>query len=437
MLGKYNRIYGNFFNGGIVMTFASMPKEELRAVHAELLSKYNEFKSKGLKLDMSRGKPCTEQLNLSMDMLNITDVKAENGLECRNYGILDGIPECKAIFSQMLEVEDKNVIVMGNSSLNVMFDFIAQCMIHGAGDEPWLKQGKIKFLCPVPGYDRHFGICEYFGIEMINVPLTAEGPDMELVEELVKDSSVKGMFCVPKYSNPDGRTYSDDTVRRIAALKPAAKDFRIIWDNAYIVHDLRENADTLLNIFPECEKNSTEDMIIEVVSTSKVTFSGAGIAALAASDKNVAMIKNRMKTQTIGYDKINQLRHAKFLKDMDGVKAHMKKHAEIIAPKFDVVLKSFESELSGKGIAQWTNPNGGYFISLNVLEGCAKRTVELCKEAGVVLTPAGATYPYGKDPKDSNIRIAPTFPPVEELEIAVDLLCTCIQLAAAEKLLKK
>lgn len=419
------------------MTFTAMSKEELESVYSELLSRYNTFKARGLKLDMSRGKPCTEQLNLSMDMLNITDVKAENGLECRNYGILDGIPECKAIFSEMLEVEDKNVIVMGNSSLNVMFDFIAQCMIHGAGDEPWLKQGKIKFLCPVPGYDRHFGICEYFGIEMINVPLKADGPDMELVEELVKDSSVKGMFCVPKYSNPDGRTYSDDTVRRIAALKPAAKDFRIIWDNAYIVHDLREDKDVLLNIFPECEKNSTEDMIIEVVSTSKVTFSGAGIAALAASDKNVAMIKNRMKTQTIGYDKINQLRHAKFLKNMDGVRAHMKKHADIIAPKFDVVLKSFAQELDGKGIAQWTNPNGGYFISLNVLEGCAKRTVELCKQAGVVLTPAGATYPYGKDPEDSNIRIAPTFPPVEELELAVELLCTCVQLAAAEKLLQK
>ncbi len=270
---------------------------------------------------------------------------------------------------------------------------------------------------------------------MINVPLVKGGPDMDLVEELIKDSSVKGMFCVPKYANPDGTTYSDETVRRIAALKPAANDFRIIWDNAYIVHDLRETPDKLLNIFPECEKNSTEDMVIEVVSTSKVTFSGAGIAALAASDKNVAMIKNRMKTQTIGYDKINQLRHAKFLKNMDGVRAHMKKHAAIIAPKFDVVLNAFSDELGGKGIAEWTNPNGGYFISLNVLSGCAKRTVELCKEAGVVLTPAGATYPYGKDPDDSNIRIAPTFPPVEELELAVDLLCTSVQLAAAEKLL--
>ena len=339
-------------------------------------------------------------------MLKINDVKSSTGLECRNYGILDGIPECKAIFSEMLEVEDKNVIVMGNSSLNVMFDFIGQCMTHGAGDKPWMQQGKIKFLCPVPGYDRHFGICEYFGIEMINVPLTKDGPDMEKVEELIKDSSVKGMFCVPKYSNPDGTTYSDETVRRIAALKPAAKDFRIIWDNAYIVHDLRETPDKLLNIFPECEKNSTEDMLIEVVSTSKVTFSGAGIAALAASEKN-----------------------------MDGVRAHMKKHAEIIAPKFDAVLKAFNEELGGKGIAEWTNPNGGYFISLNVMNGCARRTVQLCKEAGVVLTGAGATYPYGKDPDDSNIRIAPTFPPENELKIAADVFATAVKLASAEKLL--
>lgn len=262
------------------MTFESMPKKELEELHSQLLEKYNSFKAKNLKLDMSRGKPCTQQLDLSMDMLKINDVKSSTGLECRNYGILDGIPECKAIFSEMLEVADKNVIVMGNSSLNVMFDFIAQCMTHGAGDKPWMQQGKIKFLCPVPGYDRHFGICEYFGIEMINVPLVKGGPDMDLVEELIKDSSVKGMFCVPKYANPDGTTYSDETVRRIAALKPAANDFRIIWDNAYIVHDLRETPDKLLNIFPECEKNSTEDMVIEVVSTSKVTFSARALPHL-------------------------------------------------------------------------------------------------------------------------------------------------------------
>lgn len=419
------------------MNFVSMPKAELEKKYSELLKAYGDFKEKGLKLDMSRGKPCTEQLELSMDMLNFAQVKSESGLDCRNYGLLDGIPECKRIFAQMLEVDDKNIIVMGNSSLNVMFDYISQCMTHGAGGAPWASQGKIKFACPVPGYDRHFGICEYFGIEMVNVPMLEDGPDMDVLEELVKDSSVKGMFCVPKYSNPEGKTFSDETVRRIAALQPAADDFRIIWDNAYVVHDLKEKTDPLLNIFDECRKYSSEDMIIEVASTSKITFAGAGVAVLAASDNNIAMIKKRMSMQTIGYDKINQLRHAVYLKDLDVIKAHMKRQAAIIAPKFDVVLKAFDSELSGKGIADWNNPNGGYFISLNVMDGCAKRTVELCREAGVVLTPAGATFPYGKDPKDSNIRIAPTFPSVEELKLAVKLLCICVQLSAAEKILKK
>lgn len=419
------------------MNFISMPKAELEKKYSELLKAYGDFKEKGLKLDMSRGKPCTEQLELSMDMLNFAQVKSESGLDCRNYGLLDGIPECKRIFAQMLEVDEKNIIVMGNSSLNVMFDYISQCMTHGAGGAPWASQGKIKFACPVPGYDRHFGICEYFGIEMVNVPMLEDGPDMDVLEELVKDSSVKGMFCVPKYSNPEGKTFSDETVRRIAALQPAADDFRIIWDNAYVVHDLKENTDPLLNIFDECRKYSSEDMIIEVASTSKITFAGAGVAVLAASDNNIAMIKKRMSMQTIGYDKINQIRHAVYLKDLDVIKAHMKRQAAIIAPKFDVVLKAFDSELSGKGIADWNNPNGGYFISLNVMDGCAKRTVELCREAGVVLTSAGATFPYGKDPKDSNIRIAPTFPSVEELKLAVNLLCICVQLSAAEKILKK
>ena len=419
------------------MNFESMSKAELENKYNELLASYEAFKAKGLKLDMSRGKPCTQQLELSMDMLDIKDVKSESGLELRNYGILDGIPECKRLFAEMLDVEDKNIIVLGNSSLNIMYDYIAQCMLFGAGDTPWVKQDKIKFACPAPGYDRHFGILEAFGIEMITVPMTAEGPDMDVIEELVKDESVKGMFCVPKYSNPDGITYSDETVRRIAALKPAAKDFRIIWDNAYIVHDLRDTHDELLNIFPECEKMGSEDMIIEVASTSKVTFAGSGIAVLAASDNNIKMIKKRMGAQTIGYDKLNQVRHVKYLKNLDGIKAHMKKQAAIIAPKFDIVLNALDSELSGKGVATWSNPNGGYFISLNVMEGCAKRTVELCKEAGVVLTSAGATFPYGKDPKDSNIRIAPTLPTPEELKTAVSLLVLCVQLSAAEKLLNK
>lgn len=419
------------------MNFESMSKAELENKYNELLASYKDFQAKGLKLDMSRGKPCTQQLELSMDMLDIKDVKSESGLELRNYGVLDGIPECKRLFAQMLDVEDKNIIVLGNSSLNIMYDYIAQCMLFGAGDTPWVKQGKIKFACPAPGYDRHFGILEAFGIEMITVPMTAQGPDMDIVEKLVEDESVKGMFCVPKYSNPDGITYSDETVRRIAALKPAAKDFRIIWDNAYIVHDLRDTHDELLNIFPECEKMGSEDMIIEVASTSKVTFAGSGIAVLAASDNNIKMIKKRMGTQTIGYDKLNQLRHVKYLKDLDGIKAHMKKQAAIIAPKFDIVLNALDKELSGKGVATWSNPNGGYFISLNVMEGCAKRTVELCKQAGVVLTSAGATFPYGNDPKDSNIRIAPTLPTPEELETAVSLLVICVQLSAAEKLLNK
>lgn len=419
------------------MNFESMSKAELENKYNELLASYKDFQAKGLKLDMSRGKPCTQQLELSMDMLDIKDVKSESGLELRNYGVLDGIPECKRLFAQMLDVEDKNIIVLGNSSLNIMYDYIAQCMLFGAGDTPWVKQDKIKFACPAPGYDRHFGILEAFGIEMITVPMTAQGPDMDIVEKLVEDESVKGMFCVPKYSNPDGITYSDETVRRIAALKPAAKDFRIIWDNAYIVHDLRDTHDELLNIFPECEKMGSEDMIIEVASTSKVTFAGSGIAVLAASDNNIKMIKKRMGTQTIGYDKLNQLRHVKYLKDLDGIKAHMKKQAAIIAPKFDIVLNALDKELSGKGVATWSNPNGGYFISLNVMEGCAKRTVELCKQAGVVLTSAGATFPYGNDPKDSNIRIAPTLPTPEELETAVSLLVICVQLSAAEKLLNK
>ena len=422
------------------MNYLKASSEELAAEKEKATKELQKLLKNGVTLDLSRGKPSAEQLDLSLGMLDVIDSRSildsESGQDCRNYGGLDGIPEAKRLLAHMMGTHSSHTLVGGNSSLTMMYQIVSHGMTDGiCGAKPWQEVEGRKFLCPVPGYDRHFGICEYFGIEMINVPLVKGGPDMELVEELIKDSSVKGMFCVPKYANPDGSTYSDETVRRIAALKPAANDFRIIWDNAYIVHDLRETPDKLLNIFPECEKNSTEDMVIEVVSTSKVTFSGAGIAALAASDKNVAMIKNRMKTQTIGYDKINQLRHAKFLKNMDGVRAHMKKHAAIIAPKFDVVLKAFNTELGGKGIAEWTNPNGGYFISLNVLNGCAKRTVELCKEAGVVLTPAGATYPYGKDPDDSNIRIAPTFPPVEELELAVDLLCTSVQLAAAEKLL--
>ena len=422
------------------MKFQEMSKEQLEEQLLKLREEYESFKEKGLKLDMSRGKPGAVQLEISMPILNEinskSSMKASDGTDCRNYGLLDGIPEFKALYAELLDVNPDNIVVFGNSSLCIMFDYISQCMTHGAGSTPWMLQGRIKFACPVPGYDRHFSILEYFGIEMVNVPMLADGPDMDIMEELVKDSTVKGFFCVPKYSNPEGKTFSDEVVRRIAALKPAAPDFRIIWDNAYSEHDLYATGDRLLNIFPECEKHGSEDMIIEVASTSKISFPGAGVSVLVASNNNIAAVKKRMFIQTIGYDKLNQLRLANYLKTAQGVKLHMKRLAAVLAPKFKVVLDALEKELGGMGIARWNSPKGGYFISLDVLDGCAKRTVDLCMQAGVVLTPAGATYPYGKDPKDGNIRIAPTFPPVEELKAAVGLLCLAVKLAAVEKLLE-
>ena len=415
------------------MTFESMPKKELEGLHSQLLEKYNSFKAKNLKLDMSRGKPCTQQLDLSMDMLKPIDY-TENGFDVRNYGILDGLQSCKELFAQLLDVDAKNVLVGPAASLNLMYDYICQCYCEGVlGSTPWSKLDSVKFLCPVPGYDRHFTILEHFGIEMINVPMTAEGPDMEVIEELIKDESVKGMFCVPKYSNPQGITFSDETVKRIARMKPAAKDFRIVWDNAYCVHDIKDEGDELLNIFRVDGVN--EDMIIEVCSTAKMTFPGAGISALVASDANMKQIKNRLNCQTISYDKMNQLRHVRFFKNLDGIKAHMKKHAAIMKPKFDMVIEHLENELGGLGIASWIDPKGGYFISLDVMNGCAKRVGELCKEAGVTLTTIGATYPYFNDPKDSNIRIAPSLPPVAELDTATRILCVSVKLAAIEKLL--
>ncbi|MBE6782547.1 MAG: aminotransferase class I/II-fold pyridoxal phosphate-dependent enzyme [Ruminococcaceae bacterium] len=424
-----------------MMLYSEFSPEQLLIEKEQLQKRYDEFKAQNLSLDMSRGKPSPQQLDLSMEVLSEVDLcenfKASNGFDCRNYGVLDGIPECKKLFAELLEVEEKNIIIGGNSSLTLMFDYIAQCMTHGAGKEAWLKQGNIKFICPVPGYDRHFGILEHFGIEMINVPMLSDGPDMDKVNELIKDESVKGMILVPKYSNPEGITLSDECVRKIAAMKPAAEDFRVIWDNAYCIHDVNETSDELLNIFEAAKEFSNEDLFIEVTSTSKISFPGAGVSALAASDKNIAMIKKRMTVQTIGNDKLNQLRHAIYFKNLDGLKNHMKKHAASLKPKFDAVIECFTKEFSGTGIAQWKNPNGGYFVSLNVLEGTAKRTGELCKNAGVVLTPPGATYPYGKDPEDKNIRIAPSFPTVEELKKAAELLCISARLAACEKLLKR
>lgn len=413
--------------------YKTMSKQELLSEQETLLKRFEEYKAMGLKLDMSRGKPSKEQLDLSMDMLKPIDY-TENGFDVRNYGILDGLQSCKELFAQLLDVDAKNVLVGPAASLNLMYDYICQCYCEGVlGSTPWSKLDSVKFLCPVPGYDRHFTILEHFGIEMINVPMTAEGPDMEVIEELIKDESVKGMFCVPKYSNPQGITFSDETVKRIARMKPAAKDFRIVWDNAYCVHDIKDEGDELLNIFRVDGVN--EDMIIEVCSTAKMTFPGAGISALVASDANMKQIKNRLNCQTISYDKMNQLRHVRFFKNLDGIKAHMKKHAAIMKPKFDMVIEHLENELGGLGIASWIDPKGGYFISLDVMDGCAKRVGELCKEAGVTLTTIGATYPYFNDPKDSNIRIAPSLPPVAELDTATRILCVSVKLAAIEKLL--
>ncbi len=424
--------------------YRELSESELLALKDELHKEYEEAKAKGLQLDMSRGKPSPAQLDMEKDFLGMVisdaDVTTETGVDCRNYGLLDGIPEARKLLADMLDVSADKVIVFGNSSLNVMYDTIARSMLLGVlGNTPWCKLDKVKFLCPVPGYDRHFAITEQFGIEMINIPMREDGPDMDLVEKYVsEDSAVKGIWCVPKYSNPQGYTYSDETVKRFAALKPAAADFRIFWDNAYAVHDLYEDrSDSLLEILSECEKAGNPDMVYEFCSTSKVTFPGAGIAAIVTSPANLEQIKAAMTIQTIGYDKLNQLRHTKYFKNIDGMKAHMKRHAAIMRPKFEAVLEVLESELSGLEIGSWTNPNGGYFISFDAMEGCAGAIVRKCKEAGVVLTGAGATYPYKKDPKDSNIRLAPTFPSPEELSVATDLFVLCVKLVSVEKLLSK
>lgn len=417
--------------------------EKLEELRKELTAEYEAYKDKGLHLDMSRGKPAPEQLDLTIDMLTHCldgDYKSENGIDCRNYGVLDGIPEAKELMMSMLGVSENEIIVGGNSSLQLMYDTIARAMLLGVlgGDKPWSKNEKVKFLCPAPGYDRHFAICESIGIEMITVPYKADGPDMDMVEKLVsEDEEIKGIWCVPMYSNPTGITYSDEVVKRFANLSPKAKDFRIFWDNAYCIHHLTDTPDKLLNVLEEAKKNGKEDMIFMFTSTSKISFPGGGIACIGASAANINFIKSQMTYQTIGYDKLNQLRHAKFFKNADGLKAHMLKHRAIIGPKFDVVLNMLDKEIKPLGIADWHKPNGGYFVSFNGMEGTAKRIVSLCKEAGVVLTDAGATYPYKNDPKDSNIRIAPTFPTVSELTTAMEIFCVSVKLASVEKLLAK
>lgn len=421
--------------------YKEMSREELLELKEKLSKEYEDVKAKGLKLDMSRGKPAASQLDMEMDFMNALageELKAADGTDCRNYGVLEGIPEARQLMGDMLGVPADNVIVCGNASLNIMYDTIARSMIFGVmGSTPWCKLDKVKFLCPVPGYDRHFAITEQFGIEMINVPMTEEGPDMDIVEKLVsEDAAIKGIWCVPKYSNPQGITYSDATVKRFAALKPAAEDFRIFWDNAYAIHDLYEDkSDSLLEILSECEKAGNPDMVYEFCSTSKVTFPGSGIAAVASSKGNLEFIKKTMTVQTIGYDKLNQLRHVKYFKNVENMKAHMMKHAAVMRPKFEAVLAVLERELAGLEIGSWVKPNGGYFIAFSAMEGCAKAIVNMCKEAGVVLTGAGATHPYKKDPKDSVIRLAPTFPTPEELAVAADLFVLCVKLVSVEKIL--
>ncbi len=426
------------------MLLTEMNKDQLVAFKNDVQKEYDDFKNQGLSLNMARGKPSSSQLDLAMKMLAAVnsydaDYKASDGTDCRNYGGLDGIIDAKNIFSQMLGVSNDEIIVCGNSSLNIMYDTIAKCIIFGVDgvQKPWKDYEKIKWLCPAPGYDRHFAICESFGIEMITIPLNEDGPDMDMIEKLVaEDDTIKGIWCVPMYSNPTGITYSDETVKRFANLKPAAKDFRIFWDNAYCIHHLTDTPDTLLNILDECKKAGNDDMVYMFASTSKITFAGGGIAVMATSKANVDYIKSLMTVQTIGFDKINQLRHAKFFGDYNGLMKQMDKHREILQPKFEMVLDTLDREIAPLGIGTWHKPRGGYFVSFDTIDGCAKRVCKLCKEAGVVLTGAGATFPYGKDAHDSNIRIAPSFPPVEELELAMKLFVTAVKLATAEKLLE-
>ncbi len=427
-----------------MVAYNELSKEELLNLKGELENQFSEVKAKGLNLDMSRGKPSAAQLDLAMGMMDVlnseSDLKCQEGVDCRNYGVLDGIQEAKQLLADMMEVPKDNIVIFGNSSLNVMYDTIARSMTHGVmGSTPWCKLDKVKFLCPVPGYDRHFAITEHFGIEMINIPMTENGPDMDMVEKLVsEDDTIKGIWCVPKYSNPQGITYSDETVHRFAKLKPAAKDFRIYWDNAYGIHHLYEDKqDYLVEILMECKKEGNPDMVYKFCSTSKVSFPGSGVSAIAASDANLVDIRKQMMIQTIGHDKLNQLRHARFYKDIHGMVEHMKLHADILRPKFETVLSVLEEELGGLEIGSWLAPRGGYFISFDAMEGCAKAIVAKAKEAGLIMTPAGATFPYGKDPKDSNIRIAPSYPTPEELKIAAEVFVLSVKLVSIDKLLEE
>ncbi len=426
-------------------SYLEMTHQELHHEKERVESRFEKAKSKNLSLDMSRGKPGREQLILSQGMMDALSSESvlvdETGTDCRNYGILGGIPEAKRLMGEMSEVTPDEMLIFGNSSLNVMFDTVSRSMTHGVcGNEPWYNQESVRFLCPVPGYDRHFRITEYFGIDMINVPMSETGPDMDMVEDYVNnDTTIKGIWCVPKYSNPQGYTYSEETVSRFAHLKPAANDFRIYWDNAYSIHHLYDDPalqDYLPEILAECRKAGNPDLVYKFISTSKVSFPGSGIAAVATSPANLADIKRHMRVQTIGHDKLNQLRHVRFFKNIEGMRAHMSKMADIIRPKFELVEDTLEREIGGLGIGTWTKPRGGYFISFDGMEGTAQQIVAMAAEAGVKMTGAGATYPYGIDPMDTNIRIAPTFPEMDELEAAAEIFAICVKLVSLNKLLR-
>ena len=426
-----------------MLAYSEMNKEQLQKELESLKKEYGDICEKDISLDMSRGKPGPEQLDLTMGMFDVlnskSEIKASNGLDCRNYGVLDGIPEAKKMMADIMDTTEEHVIIYGNASLNIMYDSISRSYTHGVlGNTPWCKLDKVKWLCPVPGYDRHFAITEHFGIEMINVPMYEDGPDMDMIEKLVsEDDSIKGIWCVPKYSNPQGITYSDETVHRFAKLNPAAEDFRIFWDNAYGIHHLYEDKqDYLIEILMECKKEGHPDMVYKFSSTSKISFPGSGIAAIAASDANLADIRKQMRIQTIGHDKLNQLRHARYFGNIHGMVQHMKKHADILRPKFDIVLNTLDKELGGLGIGSWLAPRGGYFISFDSMDGCAKAIVAKAKDAGLVMTGAGATFPYGKDPKDSNIRIAPSYPTVKELKLAAKIFVLSVKLVSIDKLLQ-
>ncbi len=430
-------------NGGITLSYFEKTALELKKIKTDLENEYKKIKSNPVKLDMSRGKPSQEQVDLSrglLDTLKSDDVlKTESGVDCANYGALDGIPECKKLFSKLLGVSEKNIFIGGNSSLSLMFDAISCFMMNGVlGYTPWSKLEKVKFLCPCPGYDRHFAILDYFNIEPIIVPMTSSGPDMDMVERLVmEDESIKGIWCVPKYSNPQGITYSDETVIRFSKLRPKAKDFRVFWDNAYAIHDICDQSDTLLNLMDECVKNSNANLPLLFCSTSKITFPGGGVSAVGSSSENISQLKEMYYFKTISYDKLNQLRHVKYFESFDKLLDHMQKHKKILKPKFDLVLEKLRSNFENNKIVSWTEPKGGYFISLDVKRNCAKRVVNLCKDAGLSLTPAGSTFPKKIDPNDSNIRLAPSYPTLSELSRSMDLLCLCVKLATVEEMLKE